>query len=49
MNTKAMKDFGINWDAVAKWGTACVYVNAAGNPTGIISEAPTIILWRLQA
>ena len=41
MNTKAMKDFGINRDAVAKWGPDCVHVDAAGKPTGIISEAPT--------
>ena len=41
MNTKAMEDFGINRDAVAKWGTDCVHVDADGNPTGIISEAPT--------
>ena len=27
MNTKAMKDFGINRDAVAKWGTDCVHVD----------------------
>ena len=41
LNTKAMKDFGINRDAVAKWGTDCVRVYSDGNPTGIISEAPT--------
>ena len=41
LNTKAMQEFGINRDAVAKWGTDCVHVDASGNPTGIISEAPT--------
>lgn len=41
LNTKAMQDFGINREAVAKWGTDCVHVDANGNPTGIISEAPT--------
>ncbi len=41
LNTKAMEEFGINRDAVAKWGTDCVRVDSSGNPTGIISEAPT--------
>ncbi len=41
LNTKAMEEYGINKDAVAKWGTDCVHVDANGNPTGLISEAPT--------
>ena len=41
MNTKAMETYGINKDAVAKWGTDCVKVDENGNPTGLISEAPT--------
>lgn len=41
LNTKAMKEYGINKDAVKKWGTDCVHVDANGNPNGIISEAPT--------
>ena len=41
LNTKAMEEFGINRDAVAKWGTDCVRVDSDGNPTGFISEAPT--------
>lgn len=41
LNSKAMEEFGINRDAVKKWGTDCVHVDADGNPTGIISENPT--------
>ncbi|MBP3232593.1 MAG: amidohydrolase family protein [Anaerovibrio sp.] len=41
LNTKAMEEFGINQDAVAKWGKDCVRVDSSGKPTGIISEAPT--------
>ena len=41
LNSKAMEEFGINKDAVAKWGTACVRIDADGNPTGFISENPT--------
>lgn len=41
MNTKAMNEYGINREAVAKWGTDCIHVDAKCNPTGIISEAPT--------
>lgn len=41
LNTKAMEEFGINRDAVAKWGTDCVRVDSSGNPVGFISEAPT--------
>ncbi len=40
LNTKAMEKFGINKDAVEKWGTACVRVDENGNPTGYISEGP---------
>ncbi len=40
LNTKAMEKFGINKDAVEKWGTACVRVDEDGNPTGYISEGP---------
>ncbi len=40
LNTKAMETFGINRDAVEKWGTACVRVDEDGNPTGFISEGP---------
>ena len=41
LNTKAMKEFGINRDAVKKWGTDCVRVDSSGNPIDFISEAPT--------
>jgi len=40
LNSKAMEKFGINKDAVEKWGTACVRVDKDGNPTGYISEGP---------
>ena len=40
MNTKAMETYGINKEAVEKWGTACVRVDENGNPTGYISEGP---------
>ncbi|MBQ9406710.1 MAG: amidohydrolase family protein [Desulfovibrio sp.] len=41
LNSKAMKEFGINREAVAKWGTDCVQVDSNGIPTGVISETPT--------
>ncbi len=40
LNTKAMQKFGINREAVEKWGTACVRVDENGDPTGYISETP---------
>ncbi len=40
LNTKAMEAFGINKEAVEKWGEACVRVDENGNPTGYISEGP---------
>ncbi|MCR4947318.1 MAG: amidohydrolase [Lachnospiraceae bacterium] len=40
MNTKAMEKYGINREAVEKWGTDCVRVDENGNPTGYISEGP---------
>ncbi len=40
LNTKAMEHFGINREAVEKWGTACVRVDENGDPTGYISEGP---------
>ena len=40
LNTKAMEHFGINKEAVEKWGTDCVRVDENGNPTGYISEGP---------
>ncbi|MCR5176232.1 MAG: amidohydrolase family protein [Anaerovibrio sp.] len=41
LNTKPMEAYGINRDAVTKWGEECVKVDDKGNPTGFISEAPT--------
>lgn len=41
LNTKAMQEFGMNDDAVKKWGKDCVRVDSSGKPTGFISEAPT--------
>lgn len=40
LNTKAMERFGINREAVEKWGTDCVRVDENGDPTGYISEGP---------
>ncbi len=40
LNTKAMEAYGINQEAIDKWGTACVRVDENGNPTGYISEGP---------
>ncbi len=42
INTKAMEKFGINQEAVEKWGTACVRVDKDGKPTGYLSEGPAI-------
>ncbi len=44
LNTKAMKMFGINREAVEKWGTACVRVDENGDPTGYISEGPVFYI-----
>lgn len=44
VNTAAMKQFGIDAEAVKKYGTDCVRVDAAGNPTGYLSENPCIEL-----
>ncbi|MCR5731389.1 MAG: amidohydrolase [Sphaerochaetaceae bacterium] len=41
LNTKAMEAFGINEEAVKKWGESCIKVDENGKPTGYISEAPT--------
>lgn len=40
INTKAMEEYGINQEAVEKWGTDCVRVDEDGKPTGYISEGP---------
>ncbi|MCQ2185613.1 MAG: amidohydrolase [Bacteroidales bacterium] len=42
LNTAAMKQFGIDADAVMKYGADCVRVDADGNPTGYLSENPAI-------
>ncbi len=41
LNSVAMKLYGIDEEAVKKWGTACVKVDKDGKPTGYISEGPT--------
>lgn len=38
LNTKAMEEFGINKDAVTRFGSDCVMVDDDGNPTGYIME-----------
>jgi len=38
LNTKAMEAYGINRDAVARFGSDCVRVDEAGNPIGYITE-----------
>ncbi len=40
MNTKAMGAYGINQEAIDKWGTDCVRVDENGRLTGYISEGP---------
>ncbi len=45
LNTPAMKRFGIDKEAVKKWGTSCVRVDAEGNPTGSLSEGPAIQIY----
>ncbi len=40
LNTPAMEKYGIDREAVEKWGTACVRVDENGDPTGYISEGP---------
>ncbi len=40
INTKAMETYGINQEAIDKWGTDCVRVDENGKPTGYISEGP---------
>ncbi len=44
LNSKAMETYGINQEAVEKWGTACVRVDENGNPTGYISEGPVFYI-----
>lgn len=44
LNTAAMKQFGIDKEAVRKYGEDCVRVDAEGNPTGYLSENPAIEL-----
>ena len=43
-NTKGMEKFGINKEAVKKWGTDIIRVNPDGTPTGYISEGPVIAI-----
>ncbi len=38
INTKAMETFGIDKEAVKKFGTDCVRVDENGNPTGYLAE-----------
>ncbi|MCR5505983.1 MAG: amidohydrolase [Bacilli bacterium] len=40
INSLAMKQFGIDKEAVKRWGDAQVKVDENGEPTGYISEAP---------
>lgn len=42
INTAAMRQFGIDREAVSQYGTDCVRVDAEGNPTGYLSENPAI-------
>lgn len=44
INSKAMEVFGINEEAVKRWGTACVRVDKNGKPTGYISETPVFYI-----
>ncbi|MCQ2335284.1 MAG: amidohydrolase [Paludibacteraceae bacterium] len=42
LNTAAMEQFGIDKEAVKKYGSDCVRMDAEGNPTGYLSENPAI-------
>ncbi len=44
LNTRAMEEYGINQEAVEKWGTACVRVDENGKPTGYVSEGPVFYI-----
>lgn len=44
LNSKAMEKYGINEEAVKRWGTSCVRVDEDGKPTGYISEGPVFYL-----
>ncbi|MCR4667637.1 MAG: amidohydrolase family protein [Desulfovibrio sp.] len=44
LNGKAMEAYGINKQAVDKWGTECVRVDENGRPTGYISEGPVFYI-----
>lgn len=44
INTAAMKAFGIDAEAVSKYGEDCVRVDSEGKPTGYLSENPAIEL-----
>lgn len=44
VNTAAMRQYGIDKEAVLKYGEDCVRVDAEGNPTGYLSENPCIEL-----
>ena len=43
-NTKGMEKFGINREAAVEWGTDIIRVYDNGEPTGYISEGPTIAI-----
>lgn len=49
INTMAMQKYGINREAVEKWGTACVRVDEDGNPTGYLSEGPVFYIRSVQS
>ncbi len=44
LNAKAMEKYGINEEAVKKWGTGCVRIDKDGKPTGYISEGPVFYI-----
>lgn len=41
-NTKALQYFDIDQEAIKKWGTDLIRVDAQGNPTGYLCENPAI-------
>lgn len=44
LNDHAMKEFHIDAEAVAQWGTSQVRVDEDGNPTGYVSEGPVFFI-----
>ncbi|MCR5746190.1 MAG: amidohydrolase [Lachnospiraceae bacterium] len=49
LNSRAMEAYGIDQQAVERWGTDCVRVDENGMPTGYISENPVFYVRSKQS